>query len=144
MVRNGIRSGGVAVLGLLALLATASAKTPSSPAFTTPTAACIKDAVAAKKQCKLTAASADCAAEYKTAIGACFAGAKGGTCASACLTKKDSCDLKTANALKSCRTGCKTSADPTCKASCAQAKSDAKKQCDASLGSCLAKCPNLK
>ncbi len=131
----------LATVVLTSALAFGSSSVPKG--LTSPTTACIKQAVADKKLCKLSSAASLCADDFKTAVQDCFAAGKGASCAVGCYTKKDACELKVTAAYTKCKKLC-TTGDTTCKDLCKQDSVDAKSQCKGSLSTCLAKCPQLK
>src|SRR5439155_6334712 len=59
----------------------------ASPVFTPATTACIKQAAAEQKICKMVASAASCQDEYDTAFPNCFSPGKGVACAATCVAK---------------------------------------------------------
>ena len=137
---------------------------PSAPAaaFSPATAACIKQAVATKKTCKVSAATADCKAEFQAALANCFAAGKGVACATSCEAAKATCEAPALAAEKTCFGTCKSGehaalqacqlTDPNCTSNAVATFLSCKKACMQSSGllacrnafaACLAKCPDL-
>src|SRR5439155_14932666 len=141
---------------------TTTLKPPKTSAFSPATTACIKQATAMKKTCKVSAAVVDCKAEFETAFANCFAAGNGVACATSCETAKTSCETPALAAEKTCLKTCKSSEKATiagcqltspncvtnavatsltCKKACAQAP--ALVACHTNFAACLTKCPNL-
>ena len=135
---------------------------PKASAFSPATSACIKQATAMKKTCKVSAATVDCKAEFETAFANCFAAGKGVACATSCETANVACETPALAAEKPCLATCKsnekaaigscqltipncaTNAVATflsCKKSCTQ--SAALLACHTAFAACLAHCPTL-
>lgn len=125
-------------------LAVAKSASSSPTGFTPATAACMKQATADLKVCKFSSAVPDCQAQFLNAIANCFAAGKGATCATSCVTKSDSCDMKAKITEAKCKSGCKGSTDPTCKTTCTGNYKTAKALCQAAFSACLMKCPQLQ
>jgi len=143
-----LRTGALGVALLAAMTANASGTTsttlpPGSPTFSPATAACIKKATLAKKQCKFQVAVVDCTAQFITDFSNCFAAGKGVGCASSCASKKDTCSLKVTTDKLTCTKGCKKSSTLNCKATCTTNAAVAKQKCTTGFNACITKCQNL-
>jgi len=147
---------------LAAALVLASAAGATTSGLSPATSACIKQAKATEKTCKVSASTAECKVEYDTALANCFAAGNGVTCATACVTAKTTCDTPALAAEKMCLKTCKHTekaalaacqlTDPncptnvastflTCKKACTQAPASI--ACKTAFANCLAQCPNL-
>jgi len=132
-------------------------------AFSPATAACIKQAISARKACVLTASSATCKTEFETAYANCFAAGAGVDCATACEGSRAACEDPVQVAERSCVHSCGATLAPAvkacngdltcvttakaafsaCKKSCAQQAVPGILQCRSAFGTCIAQCPNL-
>src|SRR5437879_13587259 len=102
---------------------TTTLKPPKTSAFSPATTACIKQATAMKKTCKVSAAVVDCKAEFATAFANCFAAGNGVACATSCDTAKTSCKTPALAAEKTC-IGTRKSSEKAAVTRCKQTSTD--------------------
>src|SRR5437867_9955995 len=98
----------------------------ASTVFTPATAACIKQAAAEQKICKMVASAASCQDEYDTAFPNCFSPGKGVACAATCVAKNAKCTASAAS-----------TTDKRCSKTCQDQWVAAGSQCGGD-GACLA------
>jgi hypothetical protein len=107
----------VAASGLL-LASTAPTSTSMMSHLDAATATCLRRAAGEKRLCKLRESSATCRANFQAGLAACFPAGTGAACATSCITRQHSCEVRALPGVATCREDHHTHSTDAARAAC--------------------------